>query len=161
MQRTAGTVYNVKIGVSGEYITGLELLSYRSDVKTLKPVLQKLEQFLYTSYEEVVLIPDMKVWRIIFTWISQGKPVSLSPATMTERAAKCLRNRLAVSIIWSTTQRKIFLSVHKDAVYHCGGNARKSRTDNWFPICGIVAKAAMGVLAASSAAVIKINPKRS
>lgn len=56
MQRTAGTVYNVKIGVSGEYITGLELLSYRSDVKTLKPVLQKLEQFLYTSYEEVVLI---------------------------------------------------------------------------------------------------------
>ena len=37
--------YNVQIGVNSEYITGIEVVSDRSDVKTLKPFLWRLEGF--------------------------------------------------------------------------------------------------------------------
>lgn len=46
--------YNVQIAVNSEYITGLEVFSDRSDVKTLKPFMRRLEQFHQTRYEEVV-----------------------------------------------------------------------------------------------------------
>lgn len=45
--------YNVQIAVNSEYITGIELFSQRSDVKTLKPFLQRVEQFHQARYEEV------------------------------------------------------------------------------------------------------------
>ncbi len=46
--------YNVQIAVNSEYITGLEVFSDRSDVKTLKPFMRRLERFHQTRYEEVV-----------------------------------------------------------------------------------------------------------
>ncbi len=46
--------YNVQIAVNSEYITGLEVFSDRSDVKTLKPFLRKLERSHQARYEEVV-----------------------------------------------------------------------------------------------------------
>ena len=46
--------YNVQIAVNSEYITGLEVFSDRSDVKTLKPFVKRLEQFHQARYEEVV-----------------------------------------------------------------------------------------------------------
>ena len=46
--------YNVQLAVNSEYITGIEAFSDRSDVKTLKPFLQRLEEFHHTRYEEVV-----------------------------------------------------------------------------------------------------------
>ena len=46
--------YNVQIGVNSEYITGIELFSDRTDVRTLQPFLKKLEQFHHARYEEVV-----------------------------------------------------------------------------------------------------------
>ena len=46
--------YNVQIAVNSEYITGLEVFSDRSDVRTLRPMLNRLEQWHQTRYEEVV-----------------------------------------------------------------------------------------------------------
>lgn len=46
--------YNVQIAVNSEYITGIEAFSDRSDVHTLRPFLQRIEQFQQARYEEVV-----------------------------------------------------------------------------------------------------------
>ena len=45
--------YNMQVAVNSEYITGAELFSDRTDVKTLKPMLQRMEQFHQARYEEV------------------------------------------------------------------------------------------------------------
>lgn len=45
--------YNVQIAVNSEYITGLEVFSDRSDVKTLKPFLGRMERFHQARYEEI------------------------------------------------------------------------------------------------------------
>ena len=46
--------YNVQIAVNSEYITGLEVFSDRTDVKTLRPMLNTLSRWHQTRYEEVV-----------------------------------------------------------------------------------------------------------
>ena len=46
--------YNVQIGVNSEYITGLDVFSDRTDVKTLRPMLNKLARWHRARYEEVV-----------------------------------------------------------------------------------------------------------
>lgn len=45
--------YNVQAAVNSEYITGIEVFSERSDVRTLRPFLRRLEQFHQARYEEV------------------------------------------------------------------------------------------------------------
>ena len=46
--------YNVQIAVNSEYITGIEAFSDRTDVRTLRPMLEQLSQWHRTRYEEVV-----------------------------------------------------------------------------------------------------------
>ena len=46
--------YNVQIAVNSEYITGLEVFSDRTDVKTLRPMLNTLSRWHQARYEEVV-----------------------------------------------------------------------------------------------------------
>ena len=46
--------YNVQIAVNSEYIAGLEAFPDRTDVRTLRPMLEKLSQRHQASYEEVV-----------------------------------------------------------------------------------------------------------
>ena len=45
--------YNVQLAVNSEYITGIEVFSDRSDVRTLPLFLRRLEQFHQARYEEV------------------------------------------------------------------------------------------------------------
>ena len=45
--------YNVQIAVNSEYMTGLEVFSDRSDVRTLKPFLQRMDRFHQARYEEI------------------------------------------------------------------------------------------------------------
>ena len=44
--------YNVQIAVNREYITGIEAFSDRTDVKTLKPFLRRLEDFHHARYKQ-------------------------------------------------------------------------------------------------------------
>ena len=46
--------YNVQIAVNSEYITGLEAFSDRTDVRTLRPMLDTLSRRHQTRYEEVM-----------------------------------------------------------------------------------------------------------
>ena len=46
--------YNVQIAVNSEYLTGLEVFSDRTDVKTLRPMLNMLSRRYQARYEEVV-----------------------------------------------------------------------------------------------------------
>lgn len=46
--------YNLQLAVNSEYITGCELFSDRSDVKTLRPFLKEMEKQQHSRYEEVV-----------------------------------------------------------------------------------------------------------
>ena len=46
--------YNVQIAVNSEYITGIEVFSDRTDVKTLRPMLNTLSRRHQTRYEEVM-----------------------------------------------------------------------------------------------------------
>ena len=46
--------YNVQIAVNSEYLTGLEVFSDRTDVKTLRPMLNMLSRRHQARYEEVV-----------------------------------------------------------------------------------------------------------
>ena len=46
--------YNVQIAVNSEYITGIEAFSDRTDVKTLRPMLDTLSRRHQAHYEEVV-----------------------------------------------------------------------------------------------------------
>lgn len=45
--------YNIQLGVEGEYITGIQVSSERSDQLTLIPLLENMEYHLNTSYEDV------------------------------------------------------------------------------------------------------------
>ena len=45
--------YNVQIAVNSEYITGIEAFSDRSDVRTLRPFMRRMERFHGVRYEEV------------------------------------------------------------------------------------------------------------
>ncbi len=45
--------YNIQLGVEGEYITGVQVSSERSDQLTLIPLLENMESHLKTSYEDV------------------------------------------------------------------------------------------------------------
>lgn len=46
--------YNVQLAVNSEYITGIEAFSDRTDSRTLKPFLHRMEQFQQIRYESVV-----------------------------------------------------------------------------------------------------------
>ena len=48
--------YNVQIAVNSEYITGLEVFSDRTDVKTLRPMLNTLSRWHQARY--LILVPD-------------------------------------------------------------------------------------------------------
>ena len=45
--------YNLRLAVEGEYITGLDISSERSDQLTLIPLLEKMENNLNISYQDV------------------------------------------------------------------------------------------------------------
>ena len=47
--------YNVQFGVEGEYIVGVDISSERSDQLTMIPLLERMEQHLGHSYEDVTL----------------------------------------------------------------------------------------------------------
>jgi len=65
--------YNTQIAVNSEYITGLEVFSDRSDVKTLRPMLNTLSRWHKVRYEEVVADAG---YEIIYTWSRMARCAS-------------------------------------------------------------------------------------
>lgn len=50
--------YNVQIAVNSKYITGIEAFSDRTNVKTLRPMLNTLSQRHQAHYEEAAAVPN-------------------------------------------------------------------------------------------------------
>ena len=77
--------YNVQIAVNSEYITGVEAFSDRTDVRTLRPMLEKLTRWHQARYEEVVADAGYESLENYLYLERMGSCASLSPPTTTRR----------------------------------------------------------------------------
>lgn len=68
--------YNAQIAVNSEYITGLEVFSDRSDVKTLRPMLNTLSRWHKVGYEEVVADAGYERLENFYTWSRMARCAS-------------------------------------------------------------------------------------
>ena len=152
--------YNVQLAVNSEYITGIEAFSDRSDVKTLKPFLQRLEEFHHTRYKEVVADAGYESLENYLYLDSTDQVCFIKPTNYDQKKSKSFRSRLAAWRTWHTTRKKIALPAHREGSCRYSGNARRKKTDSLCPPLGIGVKAAPAVPAEASAAAPKIRNSR-
>lgn len=86
--------YNVQIAVNSEYITGIELFSDRNDVKTLQPLLKKLEQFHHARYEEVIADAGYESLGNYLYLDSTGQICYIKPTNYEQRRSKKFRKQV-------------------------------------------------------------------
>ena len=86
--------YNVQIGVNSEYITGIELFSDRTDVRTLQPFLKKLEQFHHARYEEVVADAGYESLENYLYLDSTGQTCFIKPTNYEQRRSKKYKKQI-------------------------------------------------------------------
>jgi hypothetical protein len=71
--------YNVQLAVEGEYITGLDISSERSDQQTMIPLLERMERQLGEKYEDVTLDAGYESEEN-YTWFEkQGRVCYIKP----------------------------------------------------------------------------------
>ena len=80
--------YNVKIAVNSEYVTGLEAFSDRSDVKTLRPMLDTLSRWHQTRYEEVVADAGYESLENYLYLDQNGKMCFIKPTNYDQKKTK-------------------------------------------------------------------------
>ena len=80
--------YNVQIAVNSEYITGLEAFSDRTDVRTLRPMLEKLSQWRQTRYEEVVADAGYESLENYLYLEQNGQMCFIKPANYDQKRTK-------------------------------------------------------------------------
>lgn len=86
--------YNVQIAVNSEYITGIELFSQRSDVKTLKPFLHRVEQFHQARYKEVTADAGYESLDNYLYLDSSGQTCFIKPANYEQKKSKKFRKQI-------------------------------------------------------------------
>jgi transposase len=71
--------YNIQLAVEGEYITGLDISSERSDQMTMIPLLERMENHLGAKYEDVTLDAGYESEEN-YTWFEkQGRVCYIKP----------------------------------------------------------------------------------
>ena len=78
-------VYNMQIEVNSEHITEAELISDRSDVKTLQPFLKQMEQH-HARYKEVVADAGYESLDNYFYLDSTGRNRFISPVNYDQKS---------------------------------------------------------------------------
>lgn len=86
--------YNVQIAVNSEYITGIEVFSDRSDVKTLKPFLRRLEQFHQTRYKEVTADAGYESLENYLYLDSTGQTCLIKPTNYDQKKSRKFRKQI-------------------------------------------------------------------
>lgn len=86
--------YNVQIAVNSEYITGIELFSQRSDVKTLKPFLHRVEQFHQARYEEVTADAGYESLDNYLYLESTGQTCFIKPTNYEQKKSRKFRKQI-------------------------------------------------------------------
>ena len=85
--------YNVQIAVNSEYITGVEAFSDRTDVRTLRPMLEKLTRWHQARYEEVVADAGYESLENYLYLERNGQLCFIKPPTTTRRRPESFKNR--------------------------------------------------------------------
>lgn len=86
--------YNVQIAVNSEYITGLETFSERTDVRTLKPLLQRMEQFHQARYEEITADAGYESLDNYLYLDSTGQACFIKPTNYDQKKTKKFKQQL-------------------------------------------------------------------
>lgn len=86
--------YNVQIAVNSEYMTGLEVFSDRSDVRTLKPFLQRMDRFHQARYEEITADAGYESLDNYLYLDSTGQVCFIKPANYDQKKTKKFKQQL-------------------------------------------------------------------
>ena len=80
--------YNVQIAVNSEYITGIEAFSDRSDVRTLRPFMRRMERFHGVRYEEVAADAGYESLDNYLYLESNGQTCFIKPANYDQKKSR-------------------------------------------------------------------------
>ena len=86
--------YNVQIGVNSEYITGIEVFSDRNDVKTLRPMLRRMERFHQARYEEVTADAGYESLDNYLYLDTMGQTCFIKPANHDQKKSKKFKKQI-------------------------------------------------------------------
>ena len=86
--------YNMQVAVNSEYITGAELFTDRNDVRTLKPMLQRMEHFHEARYEEVTADAGYESLENYLYLESTGQMCFIKPTNYDNRNSKKFKAQL-------------------------------------------------------------------
>ena len=86
--------YNMQVAVNSEYITGAELFSDRNDVKTLKPMLQRMEQFHRARYKEVTADAGYESLESYLYLDSAGQTCFIKPTNYDKKNTKKFKSQV-------------------------------------------------------------------
>ena len=86
--------YNMQIGVNSEYITGVELFSDRTDVRTLQPFLRHLEQFHHARYQKTVSNTEYGSLENYLYLDSTGQTCFIKPTYHDQRRSRKYRKQI-------------------------------------------------------------------
>jgi len=85
--------YNVQIAVNSEFITGLEAFSDRTDVRTLRPMLNTLSRWHQARYEEVVADSGYESLENYLHLDENGQMCFIKPTTTIRKRTRNFRSR--------------------------------------------------------------------
>lgn len=86
--------YNVQIAVNSEYITGVEAFSDRSDVKTLKPFLHRLELHHQGRYKEVTADAGYESMENYLYLESNGQACFIKPTNYGQQKSRKFKKQI-------------------------------------------------------------------
>lgn len=88
--------YNLQIAVEGEYITGLDISSERSDQLTLIPLLNKMEKNIGVAYEDVTADAGYESEENYTYFESKGQTCYIKPQNYERSKTRKFKNNMAL-----------------------------------------------------------------
>ena len=144
--------YNVQIAVNSEYITGIEAFSDRSDVRTLRPFMRRMERFHGVRYEEVAADAGYESLDNYLYLESNGQTCFIKPANYDQKKSRKFAKQIGrVENMTYDPQEDCFTCTQGKKL-SLRRSALSKRTGSWSPPPGTAAKAARAAPAAVSAA---------
>lgn len=144
--------YNVQIAVNSKYITGIEAFSDRTDVKTLRPMLNTLSQQHQARYEEIVADAGYKSRYTYLYLDSFGQTCLIKPTNYDQKKRRKFKKQTGrVENMTYTPWAEDWIWDRKQA---------RCRTDRLYPPLGTGVKIAAAVPAAVCAVVPRLWSNR-
>lgn len=88
--------YNLQLAVEGEYITGFDISSERSDQLTLIPLIDKMEKYLKTQYDDVTADAGYESEENYTYFEEKGQACYIKPQNYERSKTKKFKNNMAL-----------------------------------------------------------------